>query len=378
MNDRSDTTPRSNRSPAAQWLFVGTQHGGPGTGFSRARFDAATGRLGPFEFALEIDDPAFFVIHPDGRHLYTCNSGTPGGVTAVALDARTGDLTALNHTVAVGRGPSQLSLDRRGRFVLDANYGGGYVEVLSIRADGSMGELTARVSHDGRGADPVRQSRAYVHCVQTDPTNRFAIVADLGLDRVYVYRLDAGTGALVPHEPAFVSVRPGAGPRHLAWHPNGRWLYLVEELHNSVTVFGWDAEAGRLQHSQTLSTLPDGFDDDNTAAEVLVDAGGCFLYASNRGHDSIAVFAIDARHGTLTLVERVPSRGRTPRYMAFDATGQWLLVSNVDGNAVAVFQVDARTGTLSATAEPWQVRRPCGLALTPVSEPAAGARQDRV
>jgi 6-phosphogluconolactonase len=360
------------------WLYVGTQRSGPGTGISRARFDARTGTLSPFTVAIVTDDPAFLVF--DARHdrLVACHSGTPGGVGAFGADPATGALTPLGRAESVGRGPSQLTIDHTSRFVLSANYGGGYVDVHALDANG-IGARTAHVQHTGHGPDPARQTQPYVHCVRVSPDNRFALVADLGLDRVFVYRFDDGTGALAPHAPAFVSTAPASGPRHLTWHPNGRWVYLIEELRNTITTFAWDAERGVLDARQTVSTLPVEFTGGNTAAEILVREDGRVLYASNRGHDSLAIFAIDASRGTLSLVAHEPSRGRTPRYMAFGPTADWLFVSNVDSDGVAIFRVDAPSGRLTPHGDLHSTLRPHGLAWTPVRSavrglPSAGER----
>lgn len=347
------------------WLFVGTHHSGPGTGLSRARFDPSTGRLSSFELAAPSGDPAFFVVHPNGRHLYTCNSGTPGGVTAFALRPRTGVLTQLNAIDSIGRGPSQLTLDRTGTVLLDANYGGGYFDVVRLTETGAIGALSARVQHEGHGADPVRQARAYVHCVTVDPTNRFALVADLGLDRVYVYRFDAPAGTVTPHDPPYATTAPGSGPRHLAWHPNGRWIYLIEELSNAITLFAWEGENGRLDARQTVGTLPANVTAENTAAEILVRADGRFLYASNRGHDSVVVFAIDQQSGQLTPASRVGSGGRTPRYLTFDPSHTWLFAANIDSDTIAQFHVDRETGALTPHGAPHHQPRPYGLAFAP-------------
>lgn len=355
-------------SPAERssaWLYVGTQRSGPGTGLSRARFDASDGTLSPFVLAAETSDPGFFAIHPDGRHLVTCNSGTPGGESAFALTPATGALAFANFIQAAGRGPSQLGFDRRGRFVLAANYGGGFIDVLPFSTDGRLGAPTGHAQHTGRGPDAIRQTQAYVHCVTVDPTNRFALVADLGLDRVYVYRFDAETGVIVPHDPPFVSLAPASGPRHFAWHPNGRTLYLIQEMSNTITVFGWDGRAGRLEARQTIPTLPADFHGENTAAEILVHPNGRVVYASNRGHDSVARFAVDPGSDALTAVEHVASRGRTPRYMAFDPTHRWLAVSNVDSDTIALFEIVDAGGALRVDAA-HAIARPYGLAFARV------------
>jgi 6-phosphogluconolactonase len=301
-------------------------------------------------------------VHPRGRYLYACNSGTPGGVSAytIARDGRS--LTRLSHHVSEGRGPSQLSLDRSGRFVLAANYGGGYVEVLALEPDGSLGAATAVVKHQGHSVHPERQTRPYAHCITTDPSNRYALAADLGTDQVIIYRFDANTGRLAPHHPSHVAVARGSGPRHLAWHPTGHWVYLIEELSNEVTTFRWDREDGTLNEEQTVPTLPGDFRGESTAAEVLVDPTGRFVYASNRGHDSIAVFAIDPNSGALAFVEHVASGGRTPRYMAFDLTGGWLIVANCESDSAAVFGIDPGTGRLRHHASV-PIQRPYGVAF---------------
>jgi 6-phosphogluconolactonase len=352
------------RDPAGHaWVFFGTQRAGPGTGFSRARFDAATGALSPPRLVTVADDPSYFVVHPDGRHLYTCNSGTPGGVSAYTLNPATGELDFLNAHVSQGRGPSHLSLDVAGRFVLAANYDGGFVEVLALAADGSLDRQVAFVQHEGRSVHPERQTRPYAHCVRVDPENRFALVADLGLDQVRLYRFDASSGGLAPHEPAVVPVSPGSGPRHLAWHPNGRWLYLVEEISSEVGLFSWTSTTGTLQPVQSVPALPPGFAGDNTSAEILVHPTGRFVYASNRGHDSLAAFAVAESSGTLTPLQHVPSGGRTPRYMTFDLTGRWLLATNLDSDTVAIFGIDRDTGRLTLHGDPLAVRRPFGIAF---------------
>lgn len=346
------------------WLYVGTHRAGPGTGISRAIFDTRTGHLSPFELAVETPDPAFLVTREDGQRLYACNSGTPGGVSAFAVSPASGALTYLNHEPSEGRGPSHLSLDVRARYVLDANYGGGFVEVLALAGDGRLGPRTAFVRHQGHSVDPERQTRPYAHCIKVDPANRFALVADLGIDRVVVYRFDESSGTLTPHDPPGVDLAPGSGPRHFAWHPNGRWIYLANEIANTVSLLTWDAGTGRLTRQGTQPTLPAGIDVPNTAAEILVSPDGRFVYVSNRGHDSVARFRVHAEDGSLTALDHTSSLGRTPRYMTFDATGRWLIVANCDSESVVVFEVDRERGALGRGV-PHGAPRPYGLALAP-------------
>jgi 6-phosphogluconolactonase len=349
-------------SAAPLFVYIGTSNAGPGTGFSLARFDPDTGTLTRPELILEARDPAIFVIHPDGKHLYACNSGAPGGVSAYGIDRGSGALTLLNFKPSAGRGPSHLSLDHTGRYVLDANYGGGHVEVLAIAADGSLEEQTAFVQHQGRSVHPERQTKPYAHCIKVDPTNRFALAADLGTDHVVVYRFDAAKGTLTPNDPPFASVTPGSGPRHIAWHPNGRWVYVIEEMANAVTAFSWDATRGTLTEFQTVPTLPADFTGTNTAAEIMVHTDGRFLYASNRGHDSIAVFALDDA-GRLTPRQHISSQGKTPRYFVLDPTNRWLIATNQDSANAAIFRIDEKSGELTLHGVQTTLARPCGLAF---------------
>lgn len=342
--------------------FIATQSP-DAMGIVASRFDTKTGDLSAPELVAATPDPGFIALGIDGAHLYVCNSRTPGGVSAFAVDARSGALSFLNHVRTQGRGPSHLSLDRSGRYVLNANYGGAYVEIHAIERDGRIGNRTAFVELTGRSVHPVRQTRAYPHWFGVDPSNRFALAADLGSDRIMVYRFDRESGAIEPNDPPWASVRPGSGPRHLAWHPNGRFLYAVQELSNEVVSYAWDDERGTLTELQTVSTLPPGFSGENTAAEIGVHTNGRFLYVSNRGHDSLAVFAIDPAHGTLEPVEHVSSCGKTPRYFAFDASCEWLTVTNQESAGIAVFRVDASTGRLTPHRDIARLDRPMGVVL---------------
>jgi 6-phosphogluconolactonase len=287
-------------------------------------------------------------------------------VSAYQVDAATGRLSLINKATAEGRGPSHISLDRTRAYVLDANYGDGYVEAFRIRADGGIGERTALVHHEGRSINPDRQTRPYAHSITADPTNRFALACDLGTDRIVIYRFDVRTGALTPHNPPFAAVRAGSGPRHQAWHPDGRGYFVVTELANTVVGYAWDASRGTLAERQTISTLPAGYRGETTAAEIAVHPNGRFVYASNRGHDSLAVFDLDAS-GQLRLLEHVPTAGKTPRYFALDPTGQWILVSNIDTDNVAVFRIDAATGRLTLQGAPVAAPRPHGIGFGPAA-----------
>jgi 6-phosphogluconolactonase len=344
-------------------IYIATQNPEK-AGLTVAEFDDATGALSEPRLVIETRDPAHFELNARGTHLYMCNTGTPGGISAFAVEnKKTGALKFLNYVESKGRGPSYVSVDGSGKYVLDANYGGGYVEVLALNGDGSLKERTAFVQHIGSSVHP-RQSKPYAHWLRTDPSNKFALAMDLGMDQVVVYRFDASTGKLTPNDPAFATVTPGSGPRHLAYHPNGKWMYGVQELSNEVVAFQWDAGKGTLTQFQAVKTLSESFKDASTAAEIAVRADGKFLYASNRGEDSIVVYAIDARTGELTLKQRVSSGGKVPRYFAFDPSNKWLLVSNQDGGNVTVFSVDNQSGELAQKGAA-ALSRPMALAFLP-------------
>jgi 6-phosphogluconolactonase len=346
------------------FVYFGTHTAGPGKGFSLAHFDTTTGALSKPEFMLEAPAPAYFTIAPDGKHLYTCNS--TGFVSAYAIDGATARLTLLDQQPSGGGDPSYISLDRSGRYVFAANYEGGNIAAWRLRPDGGIGERTAFVQHTGSSVNPQRQSHAFAHSIRVDFTNRFVLVADLGLDKLFVYKFDVKNGSLTPNDPPFVAVKPGSGPRHVVFHPNGRWVYLITEMGSTVIQFEWDAKRGGLKEAQTVSTLPADFHGDSACAEIAVHPSGEFLYASNRGHDSIAVFAIDAKSGRLTPVEHVPSGGKTPRNFDLDRAGRWMLVTNHGNNVAMVFRIDQATGKLTPVGSPVEVPYPfCPRFLEP-------------
>jgi 6-phosphogluconolactonase len=358
--------------PAAavdMFVYFGSHGVGPNIGFSIAHFDTVSGALTQPKFLLEARAPAFFIIHPDGRHLYTCASGEPGGVGAYEINPRTGGLTLINRVLSGGGDASFIMLDRTGRFVLVANYLGGNISVFALRPDGGIGDWTAYEQHTGKSVDPVRQTHAYAHSIAMDPTNRFAVVADLGLDKVFVYRFNPTTGSLAPNTPAFTTVEPGSGPRHVRFHPNGRWVYLDNEMASTLICFNWDPAGGVLSQFQTISTLPAGFSGSSATAEMEVRPDGKFLYVSNRGDDSLAVFSIDPSTGRLALVQHVPSGGKTPRNFAFDPTNRWMICTNHGSDNAVVFLVDEATGRLSQAGPPISVPYPFCERFLPVAQP---------
>jgi len=351
-------------TPESQFVFIGTNGAGPGTGIARATFDAETGTLSQPELVAVTSDPAFLALHPEGKYLYAANTGTPGGVSAFAIEPATGDLTFLNDRPSPARGPSHVSVDRTGHFVFDANYGAGHIRAHALNADGSLGAQTAFIQHEGHSVHP-RQTAPHAHCLRIDPSNHFALVADLGLDQVFVYRLDAATGTLAPNDPPFAELAPGAGPRHLTWHPNGRFVYVVNEIANTVTAFAWDGIRGALTALQTVPTLPEDFAGASTSAEIAVHPNGRWLYTSNRGHDSIAIFAVDSVTGRLIPRGQVSSRGRTPRYFVLDLTNRWMIVTHHESDNITIFAVDPDTGALTPHGEPVSWVKPFGIVLLP-------------
>jgi len=358
------TAAEKDQATHAYLVCVGTYTGPQSQGIYAYRFDSRTGRLTLLGLAAETANPSFLTVDPSGRFLYAVNEvgafagQKSGAVSAFAIDRETGKLTFLNQVSSRGSGPCHVSLDRTAKHVLVANYGGGSVAVFPVLADGGLGEATAFVRHRGHSMDPDRQEGAHAHAIETSPDNRFVLAADLGLDRLLVYHFDAARGTLAANDPPAAQVSPGAGPRHFAFASNGKFIYVINEMGSSVTVFSYNAARGALQELQTISTLPADFHGQNDDAEVAVHPSGRFLYASNRGHDSIAVFAIDAQKGTLSPIEHVPTEGKTPRNFAIDPTGLHLIAANQNSNSLVVFRIDPQTGRLKGTGQVIEVPSP--------------------
>jgi 6-phosphogluconolactonase len=343
------------------WVYIGTYTDGKSKGIYRSELDLTTGKLSEPQLAAETTNPSFLAVHPGHRFLYAVGeiSGKKGGaVSAFALDPKSGELKALNQKSSSGNGPCHLVVDRQGKSVLVANYGGGNASVLHIEDDGQLGERTAFSQHTGKGTDPGRQEAPHAHSINLDAANRFAFVADLGLDQVFVYRFDADKGSLVKNDPPSVKVTPKSGPRHFAFHPNGRHAYVINEMANTVTAMKYDAEHGTLTPVQTLSTLPEGYKKPTWTAEVQVHPSGKFLYGSNRGHNSIAIFTIDEKTGELTAAGHQASGIKTPRNFGIDPTGKFMLVANQDGDSILVFRIDPKTGALQGTGAKVEVGKP--------------------
>jgi len=360
-------------SPKSKYLlFVGTYTEKESKGIYAYRFDAASSELTPLGIAAEASNPSFLAIDPSHRFLYAVNEvqeykdANSGVVSAFAIDRlkgdrQTGKVQLLNAVASRGADPCYIAFDKTGKYALVANYTGGSVAVFPVQPDGHIGESSAFVQHVGSSVNRERQEGPHAHWIETTPDNRFAIAVDLGLDELLVYRFDAKTGSLTPNNPPYAKLDPGAGPRHLAFHPNGKFAYVVNELQSSITAFAYDASRGTLHKLKTVSTLPKNFLGNNDTAEIKVHPGGKFLFASNRGHDTIAVFSIDSKTGALTLADHFPTQGKTPRNFEIDPTGKLLFVANQDTNNIAVFQIDSNNGRLTLTKQTLQVPSPVCL-----------------
>ncbi len=354
-------------------LYVGTYTHGkmPSEGIYLLELDLASGQLTSKGAAGKLADPSFLAIHPSRKFLYAVNEldsfngQKGGGVSALSINPTTGMLTLLNQQSSVGSGPCHLSVDRTGKNVLVANYGSGSVACLPIQADGSLSAASSFIQHQGKSVDSGRQEGPHAHSINLDHANQFAIVADLGLDRVFVYKLDAGNGTLTPNEPPFATVAPGSGPRHFAFHPNGHFGYVINEMANTVIAFAYDSERGTLTEIQTIPTLPSGFHGKSYCAEVQIHPSGKFLYGSNRGHDSIAIFTIDQATGKLTAAGHQATLGKNPRNFAVDPTGTYLLAENQDSDSIFVFRIDPATGGLKQVGEPLQIPMPVCIRMIP-------------
>ena len=328
------------------------------------RFDAQKGQLTSLGVAAEAVDPSFLAAHPNGKFLYAVNEvgnfngGTTGAVSAFSIDAKTGALKLLNQVPSRGAGPCYISLDNTAAFALVANYDSGNIASFPIQGDGSLATASGFVQHSGSGPDKERQEGPHAHWIGVSPDNRFALVADLGLDEVIVYGFDAFRGTFTPGLNGFAKVKPGAGPRHVAFSPNGKFVYVLSEMESSVTAFSEDPKSGALKNLQTISALPKDYSGRKEAAEIAVHPSGKFLYASNRGHDSIAIFAIDAKKGTLRPLGHVLTGGKTPRHFAIDPTGNFLLAENQESNSIVVFHIDSATGSLTPTGQTVDVPSP--------------------
>jgi 6-phosphogluconolactonase len=362
--------PAQKRTPNKPFLvYVGTYTNKTASkGIYAYLFDPVVGKLTGLGVAAESEDPSFLAAHSNGKYLYAVNEidhfggQKSGAVSSFAIDSKNGKLTLLNQASTQGAGPCYISLDKTGKFILVANYDGGSIAVFPIREDGSLASASAFVQHSGSSVDKERQEGPHAHWIGTSPDNRFVLAADLGLDEILVYRFNSAKGTLAPDTPPFAKLNPGAGPRHLAFHPNGKFAYALTEMGSSVAAFAYKAGKGSLSPLQTVSTLSilrKDYSGVKEAAEIAVHPNGKFLYASNRaGIDTISTFSVDPVKGTLKLKDEYPTMGKTPRNFAIDPTGKFLLSANQESNNIVIFRIDSTTGALSPTGEVTEVPAP--------------------
>lgn len=315
-------------------------------GIYTSTLDLKTGALSKPELAAETVSPSFLAIAPGGKFLYAVGeAGIGGGVSGFAIGGD-GKLTLINRETTGGKGPAHVSVDGAGKNVLVANYGSGAIACLPISAEGKLSPASSVIQHEGSSVNPARQKGPHAHSIYVDKGQRFVVSADLGLDKVLVYKFDAAAGKLTPNEPAFFAAKPGAGPRHFAFHPDGRHAFVINEIDSTLTSLAWDPEKGTLSGIQTLSTLP-AEHKGNSTAEVVVHPSGKFVYGSNRGHDSIAGFSFDGATGKLTAIGHTPAGGKTPRNFNIDPTGTFLIAAHQGSNTVQAFRIDGDNGTLT-------------------------------
>jgi 6-phosphogluconolactonase len=381
---QSADSPSANNELANETLaYVGTYTGGKSKGIYLFRLEThnrdvtQNALLVPLGLAAETPSPAFLEVDAKRRLVFAVNetnefNGQPtGGLSAFSVDPATGKLKLLNQQSSMGTGPCHLILDRTGRHVFVANYGSGSVAVLPVASDGTLDEASDVVQHEGKSVNPQRQEGPHAHCVTLDPANRFLFVCDLGLDKVMIYKFDAQNGTLTPNEPAFATVAPGAGPRHMVFRPDARFAYVVNELNSTVTAFAYDANGGSLRQLQTVSTLPEDFNGPNTCAEIGIHPSGKFVYASNRGHDSVVLFAVDLEKGTLSYVDEQSSGGKTPRHFGIQPSGAHLAIANQNSDTLLLCRIDEANGRLKPTGVFADAPTPSCIQFLP---PANGAR----
>jgi 6-phosphogluconolactonase len=353
-------------------LYVGTYTSGKSEGIYVYKFNLASGELTRHGVTKDVVNPSYLVIDARRKFLYAVNETTESGgkksgaISAFAIDQKSGELKFINQQLSMGGAPCHLITTRDGKFVLTANYVGGNVAVLPVRADGGLGEAVEMKQHQGTGPNQRRQEAAHAHNIILDHSERFAFVCDLGIDKVMIYRFDKVSGKLTPNAQPFASLKPGAGPRHLTFHPHGRYAYVINELNSTITAFSYNKGQGTLSELQSVPTLPADFSGENSCADIHVHPSGGRLYGSNRGHDSIVVYAIDERTGKLNYLQHHPTGGHTPRNFAIDPTGKFLLMANQRTDNVTVAHIDALSGRLTPTGQSAEIPAPVCLKMIPM------------
>lgn len=354
------------------FVYFGTYTGAKSKGIYASRFNTDTGKLSDPELAVETKSPNFLALDPTGKFLYAAGemNDTPekrGAVSAFKRDTKTSKLTLLNQQLSGGNGPCHVSVDATWKTLLVANYGSGSIASFPVKTDGSIGEAATTIQHNGSSADPKRQTLPHAHFIVPSPDNLFALTCDLGLDKVLIYPLAAASAKLAANNASFAAVAPGAGPRHLVFSPDGRFVYVINEMKLTVSVFTYNAKTAAMTEIQTLSTLPAErvATEKDSCAHIMVHPSGKFVYGSNRGHDSIAVFRADTMTGKLALIQNESSQGKTPRHFAIDPSGRWLLAENQNSDSVVVFAINNTNGKLKPTGQTITVGSPVCAVFVP-------------
>jgi len=346
-------------------VYIGSYTQKEKTGITLLDLDLKTGALEKKQVVSDGPNPTYLVLSPDHHYLYACNEignfngEKAGAASAFSIDRSTGALTLLNQQSTGGDGPCHIEVDKQNKIVLVANYGGGSLATFPVLPDGKLGPSSTFIQHTGKSADPSRQEGPHAHCFTLDAANKYGFACDLGLDKVFVYKVDLATAKVEPNDPPFATVPPGSGPRHIAFTPNNHFAYVCNEMLSTVTAFSYDANKGKLTSLQTLSTLPHGVDGKgNSTAEIETSHDGRFVYVSNRGHNSVAIFSIDPRTGHLTHVGDQSTLGKTPRCFKIDPSGTIMLAANQDSDDVFSFRVDKKTGKFTPTGHSVKVSMP--------------------
>lgn len=343
---------------------------GKGKGIYVCEMDLQSGRMRLVGVKEQVVNPSYIAFGHNGNHIYavnelkTYNGQASGTVSAFRLGQQPSDMEFLGLRLTMGTDPCHVAIDRSGKFLAVANFRTGSVAIFPILSDGSLGERTAFVQHTGSSIDPKRQTGPHAHSIIFDPSNRYLLVPDLGIDKVVVYEFDSATGSIASSQKRSVSVTAGSGPRYLEYHPSGAFAYLINELNSTVTAFTVDQE-GLLSEIQNIRTLPEGYEGESTCADLHIAPSGQYLYASNRGHDSLAMFAINAQTGMLTAIGHISTHGRIPRNFVIDPSGRFVLVANQDSDNIAVFEIDSRNGLLAYTGIEVEVPTPVCVRFLP-------------
>lgn len=339
-------------------LYFGTYtNASPSEGIYHSTFDSETAVLSKPELAAKVSNPTFVAIHPNNKIIYTVSERNPGEVSAFAIE-KNKQLKLINKAFSGGIGPCHLSLSVDAKTLLVANYSSGTLSSIPIKVDGSLGIPASQIKHKGSSINKKRQEAPHAHSINISPDNKFAYVADLGIDKIMIYNLDPKTSKLTTNNPPYFATKPGAGPRHLTFHPNGKFVYLINELDNTLISLSYNSTNGELKEIQSISTLPSGFKGDSKTAEVNVHPNGKFLYASNRGYDSIASYAINSDTGILTFVSFQKHEIDNPRHFNLDPSGKFCIVGSQDTNQISLFKINQKTGELIPTETKYTIGKP--------------------